>query len=118
MSRENLEKGISAFERGDYAQAMCHFLSLAESGDAKAQCYVATMYQGGLGVEANGPAAVAWYVKAAEQNIAREKLSGLAFHNLATIYVTGAPGLPPDQNVARQYYQRAVELGVDLNSKA
>jgi len=107
-----LANGKVAFERGEFGPALSYLLPLAEKGNAQAQCYVAAMFQSGLGVEIDGGLAVEWYLRAAEQGEKRDNISGVAFHNLATIFVTGLPGVIPDKDRAAKYRREAVLLGV------
>jgi TPR repeat protein len=83
----------------------------------QAQVYLASLYQGGLGVPVDGIKAVEWYGKAAAQQINENRISALANHNLGTIYNTGLPGVVPDSTLAKQYWRRAAELGSDLIPK-
>ena len=45
-----LDDGIAAYQRGDFAAALRLFQSLAEHGDASAQCNLGVMYEQGRGV--------------------------------------------------------------------
>lgn len=112
--KDKMESGLKAFNENRYAEAMKILLPLAESGNAQAQCYVATMFHSGLGVSPDGVAAVSWYKRAAEQEIKDENISAVAYNNLSTIYVTGMPGVTPNNDLARQYRQKAVELGFEM----
>ena len=47
---DSFEDGPSAYERGDYAQAMNLWRPLAEQGDAPAQFNLGVMYRHGQGV--------------------------------------------------------------------
>ena len=107
-------EGLNAFDNGDYIRALNLLVPLAEKGNAQAQCHIASMYHLGLGVEADGLKAVDWYLKAAEQKSTTENISGLAYHNLATLYVTGMPGIAADKELALLYRREAEILGVDL----
>jgi TPR repeat protein len=108
----NFEVGLAAIERGDYGIAFNTLLPLAEAGSAHAQLIVAGLYQNGMGIEPNGLCAVHWYLKAAEQNLIENDVSGLAFHNLYSIYAKGCPGVPPDKGIARAFQAKAKSLGV------
>jgi uncharacterized protein len=108
----NFEAGLAAIESGDYITAFHHLLPLAEAGDAHAQLIVAGLYQTGMGVTPDGLCAVHWYLKAAEQNLIQNDVSGLAFHNLSSIYANGCPGVPPDRGIAREFHRKAKSLGV------
>lgn len=109
-----LEEGIGAFDNGDYIFAFKLLLPLAEAGNAKAQCYLGGMYQGGLGVPADGAQAVRWYLEAARQEIDVEHISATAYSNLATIYTVGMFGIGADKQLARSYAQMAERLGFQM----
>lgn len=114
-----LEKGIRAFSKGNYTLALELLLPLAEAGNAKAQCYLGSMYQGGLGVPVDGQQAVKWFLRAAEQEVDAEHISATAYNNLATIYTTGVFGVNADTGLARGYAETAWRLGfrAGLNDK-
>ena len=63
----NLERGLQAYEAGDYETALNVFEALAEQGDAFAQHNLGVMYLQGTVVPQNNVEAVRWYRLAAEQ---------------------------------------------------
>lgn len=63
----DFNKGVHAYERGDYATALREMTPLAGQGDANAQHALGVMYDNGKGVEKNLTEAMKWYRKAAEQ---------------------------------------------------
>ena len=72
MSRSaDFQKGLSAYDKGDYATALRVFKPLAEQGDAGAQSLLGTMYEFGEGVPENIKTALKWYRLAADQGVAR-----------------------------------------------
>ncbi len=109
-----IEKGIKAFDAGNYSDAYFRLTPLAEIGDAQAQCYIASMYQLGLGIPVDGIKAVEWYAKAAKQEIKEGSISAIAYNNLATIYIAGMPDILPDHKLAKKYQQKARELGFEM----
>lgn len=109
-----LDDGLDAYQQGDYELALPLLLPVAEAGNAKAQCHIASMYEGGLGVPVDGQEAVKWYRRAAEHEDREGKISGIAYNNLATIFCTGMPGIPPDLALAKKYWRKAVELGFEM----
>ena len=60
---------VSAVERGDYAQALGLWRTLADAGDATAQYNIALFYQRGLGVARNEAEARRWFRAAAEHGL-------------------------------------------------
>ena len=57
------DKGLAAYEAGDYALAFEEFSELAEQGDVRAQYHLGLMYYFGDGVEQDYAAAVGWRIK-------------------------------------------------------
>ena len=74
------DKGVAAYERGDYATALKEFRVLAEQGDATAQFILGVMYHDGRGVTQDYKEAVKWHRKAADQG------NALAQFNLGVMY--------------------------------
>ena len=91
----DFQKGLDAYEKGDYATALREWQPLAEQGDATAQYNLGLMYFAGKGVLQDYKEAVKWYRLAAEQGDAD------AQSNLGVMYVTGE-GVP-------QAYDEAVK---------
>ena len=58
---DSFEDGLSAYERGDYPQAMNLWRPLAAQGDARAQFKLGVMYRHGEGVPKDVQEAVTWY---------------------------------------------------------
>lgn len=95
-----LEKGISAFESGDYVAAFLILLPLAEAGKAQAQSLIASMYMLGLGREIDLSEAIQWYLKAAKQG------HPVAQHNLGSLYLEQKKTVE-----ALEWYLKAAEQG-------
>ncbi|MEL0206452.1 MAG: tetratricopeptide repeat protein, partial [Alphaproteobacteria bacterium] len=79
----DFDKGVSAFQRGDYATALREWTPLAEQGHVEAQYILGVMYSIGQGVEQDYATAAEWYRRAAEQGLAD------AQHNLGVMYALG-----------------------------
>lgn len=105
---------INALDNKDYPLAFTLLTPLAEGGNTKAQCNLATLYHFGLGVKADGEKAVSLYREVAEKEIREEHLSGIAYNNLATIFNCGFPGIEPDPQKASEYRNRAKALGFEM----
>jgi TPR repeat protein len=114
LTSQPMQQALFEYEQENYTNALELLIPLAESGDPTAQCYLAAMYQFGLGVEIDCTEAIELYIKAAKQGIMDGYLSGLAYHNLETIYRVGAPGIPQDEERANQYALLAKEFGFDM----
>jgi TPR repeat protein len=98
---------MNAIERRDYAAAFSLLEPLAKSGNPKAQCNLATLYDCGWGVERNVEKAVELYCRVAEQKIYEEHLSGIAYNNLASIYWA-------DTERASEYRRLARAMGFEM----
>ena len=66
----NFNKGIAAYERGDYATALSLFRLAADQGLANAQYNLGVMYERGEGVPQDYKEAVRLYRLAADQGLA------------------------------------------------
>ena len=100
----DLQAGLDAYDRKDYATAYREFLPLAEQGNAKAQYYLGRMYYVPEGVSRNITESIRWYRLAAEQDYARAQFT-LGFR-----YSTGE-GVPQDYAEAIRWYRLAAEQG-------
>jgi len=58
---QDLNKGLKAYNAGDYATALKEWKPLAEEGNARAQHNLGVMYQLGRGVLQNNVTAHMWY---------------------------------------------------------
>ena len=100
----DFDKGLTAYQSGDYATALREWKPLAEQGDAVAQNNLGVMYENGQGVSENDKTAVKWYRLAAEQEFAN------AQYNLGVMYDEGR-GVPENDKTAVKWYRLAAEQG-------
>jgi TPR repeat protein len=107
-------KAMEELQKGNHALALALLVPLADAGNPKAQCNLATLYHLGLGVRVDGKKAVELYQKVAEQGVRERCLSGVAYNNLATIYFTGLPGVDPNPEKGKECLARARELGFEM----
>ncbi|SRR6266436_2113172 len=107
----DMEEVIDAIKNKNYSAALVLLAPLVEAGNPVAISNLATLYQCGLGVDANGEKAVELFLRVARQNVHEECVSGTAYHNLATIYTAGAPGVERDLVKAEEYEKLAEALG-------
>ena len=63
----DFQKGVTAYESGDYATVLREWTPLAEQGNAVAQYNLGVMYDNGRGVPQDDKTAVKWYTLSAEQ---------------------------------------------------
>src|SRR5262249_31377002 len=66
----DFQKGLDAWNAGDYKSAFDEFKQAADKGDARAQFYLGEAFNKGRGVVQDYAEAVTWYSRAAEQNSA------------------------------------------------
>lgn len=102
---ELYNRGVDAYERGDFVTAVKYYTVAAEFGHRGAQCNLGYCYQHGKGCEINPRYAVHYYEKAAAQE------SGVAEFNLAACYLRGEGGLPYSYARARELLTRALRHG-------
>lgn len=102
---ELYNRGVTAYEKGDYRSAVRFYTIAAEFGHRGAQCNLGYCYQHGLGCEKNDRFAVHYYRKAAEQE------SAVAEFNLASCYLRGEGGLTYDYAAAGELLRRALSHG-------
>ena len=100
----DFDKGMTAYNRGDYAAALAEWRPLAEQGDAFAQYSLGVMYDKGWGVPQDYTEAARWYRMAAEQGDAS------AQNNLGLMYAKGE-GVPMDGAVAYMWFNIAATAG-------
>ncbi len=89
-ARAEFQKGLDAWNGGDYKTAFEEFKQAAEQGDARAQFYLGEAYNRGRGVLQDYADALTWYRKAAEQNNAD------AQETLCSMYFFGQGIVPQD----------------------
>ena len=100
----DFQKGVAAYDSGDFATALREWRPLAEKGDADAQFNLGVMYSKGQGVPQDYKTAVKWYTLAAEQGVASAQT------NLGHIYDKGQ-GVPQDYKTALKWFTLAAEQG-------
>ena len=103
----DFDKGMKAYESGDYKTAVREFKPLAKKGDAIAQYKLGLMYRDGKGVSKDYKIAVKWFRLGAEQGYAKSELS------LGWMYANGY-GVPKDDKTAIKWYTLAAEQGYDI----
>lgn len=100
----DFEKGLVAYNSGDYEAAFKEWQPLAEQGNADAQFNLAIMYDNGWGVARDHRHAANWYLRAAQQGYVQAQL------NLGVAYALGE-GVPQDDHEAVKWYRKAAEQG-------
>ncbi len=98
------DSGMLALADGDYAEAYCHWLPLAEQGYAEAQYHIGWLYANGNGLAVDIEQALTWWMRAAGQGHADAQFAvGLA-------HTTGE-GLKKDLHEAVKWYLTAAHQG-------
>ena len=105
VTAQDFDKGVAAYNAGDFVMALKEFKPLAEDGDSAAQYNLGVMYTNGQGVPQDYKEAVKWYTLAAEQGTAEAQT------NLGNIYFDGR-GVPQDYKEAAKWYTLAAEQGI------
>lgn len=101
---QDFDKGLVAYQRGDYATAIQEWRPLAEQGSPAAQYRLGVMYANGVLVERNYKTAREWYQKAARQGDAR------AAYELGLMYEIGR-GVVEDRHQAAYWYEQGALRG-------
>ena len=104
VTAQDLNKGLEAYDAGDYATALQELEPLAKQGNAIAQRKLGNMYKYGDGVLKDATEAVKWYRLSAEQG------NVLAQYFLGFMYDTGK-GILQDDAEAVKGYQLSAEQG-------
>ena len=107
---QDYDKGMAAYNAGDFQAALKEWMPLAESGDANAQDNIGIMYAEGKGVIQNYVDAVNWYRLSAYQG------NSIAQNNLGGMYDEGN-GVIQSNVMAHMWYNIASANGMIFASK-
>ena len=81
-ARADMQAGIAAWDRGDFAGAVREWRPLAEKGDADAEFNLGQAYKQGKGVPEDPRTALGWYQRAAQQGHPQAQVNvGLLLYN-------------------------------------
>jgi TPR repeat protein len=97
--------GLAAFHENLHADAARQWQRAAELGDGEAARNLGHLYRQGLGVEADGHIAAAWYQVAADAGVIS------ADYNLGMLYLRGGTGLPSDSVEGLARLRKAAAAG-------
>ena len=103
-----LEDGMTAYQKGDYAEALRLWRPLANQGNAAAQAGLGVMYTYGRGVPQNDAQAVAWLRKSAAQGNSEGEA------RLGVMYFNGQ-GVSQDYAQAHMWLRKGAEQGNSLS---
>ncbi len=101
----DLEKGLAAYDVGDYETSLSECQPLADEGNATAQFCVGRLYANGFGVAMNDALALQWYGLAAEQGYSEAQF------NLGLMHANGW-GVEMNDQEAAKWYRLAAEQGL------
>jgi len=104
------DKGLAAYESGDFATALREWTPLAEQGNISAQRGLGSMYYNGKGVSPNYKTAAKWYTRAAEQGDASSQTT------LGVLYAKGL-GVIKDNVYAHMWGHIAAANGDKIGDK-
>ncbi len=107
LENQTLNRGLNAFANRNYATAYQILLPLAKRGDSRAQAFVGTMLNDGLGVEKNQGLARQWYERA------RFRGDFLAINNLGVLYRDGSRDIPRNYVKAIELFKEGAMMGDD-----
>lgn len=98
------ERAREAMRAGNYAEAYCIWLPLANKGDPDAQFALGWMYHNGYGLAIDDHRAIDWWDRAAQANHTEAMMA------LAQIYRLGGKNVKKNAERAVKYFLRAAEL--------
>jgi uncharacterized protein len=101
---QDINAGMEAYERGDYAAALREWRSVAEDGDEIAQYNLGVLYANGQGVEQDNIEAFKWWRRSAQQGFVE------ATFNLGHMYAHGV-GVHQDHSQAVRWWRTAANQG-------
>ncbi|WP_257935532.1 Sel1 domain-containing protein [Campylobacter lari] len=106
-SQEDLvEKGIKAYENGDYVKAEKYLRKACDLNSGNGCTNLGFMYANGQGVKKDNLKAVEFHQKACDLN------NGSSCNNLGIMYVNGS-GVRKDLSKALEYFGKACDLKSD-----
>lgn len=100
----DLDKGMEAYNVGDYETSLAECQPLADEGVAAAQFCIGRLYANGFGVPMDDAQALHWYGLAADQGYAE------AQYNLGVMHANGW-GVEMNDDTAAVFYRGAAEQG-------
>ena len=101
---DDFQRGLAAYDRGDYTAARAFWQPLADNYDLAALRNIGHLYRLGQGVARDGAKAARYYTRAAELGLAPAQF------NLAVMLHDG-DGIQADKRAARHWAQRAADAG-------
>ena len=106
---QDLDAGLKAYDKGDYAAAMKDWRPLADNGNARAQFLLGLLYYDGKSVPQDYAEALKWFEQSGDRGYVR------AQRNLAEMYATGQ-GVKRDYIQAYKWFNICAAAGNDVCS--
>lgn len=103
-SAQDYDRGVEAYNNGDFQIALQAWLPLAEQGDARSQFNIGWMYDNAIGVRHSDIESVKWYRLAAEQGYALAQ-------NYLGFRLKSSAEMDRDDTEAARWFKRAAEQG-------
>ncbi|QKI89985.1 tetratricopeptide repeat protein [Thiomicrorhabdus xiamenensis] len=104
QGKSDFDKGVEAYERKDYSEAVRLFKKSAEQGDASSSYNLGVMYRNAEGIPQDLQESAYWYQKAAELGHVK------AQYRLGMLYKNGE-GIAKDSAQSAVWLQKAAEKG-------
>ena len=101
---DDFQRGLAAYDRGDYTAARAFWQPLADNYDLAALRNIGHLYRLGQGVARDGAKSARYYTRAAGLGFAPAQF------NLAVMLYYG-DGIQADRRAARHWAQRAADAG-------
>ena len=101
----DFQKGLAAYNKGEFVVAFNEFTLLAKQEHPSAIHYIGMMYRNGRGVKQNIETAIKWFTKGSE--LGNRESS----YNMAIAYDQGMGNIIKNEKIAFKYYKLAAERG-------
>jgi hypothetical protein len=102
----DLNTGLDAYKRGDFATALREWIPIAEQGNASVQSNLGFMYENGQGVSKNRKTVVKWYLLSAKQGhtfIYAQRYKRWCASRLIRVPISRCPKVVLASSTARYY---------------
>jgi hypothetical protein len=100
-----LQAGKEFLDQEDYEAAFRTLIPCAEAGIVEAEAEVGLLYMLGLGTHRDLRKAVIFLKRAVDNG------SGVAAHNLGTLYITCEPEMPLNPEESQRWFSIAADMG-------
>jgi hypothetical protein len=103
--QEFFQRGYSAAQLHNYAEARKLYLLGADKGSADCMYWLGLFYAEGLGVQPDYSLAQTWYQRSADHGYKE------ALYSIGLLYLQGGPGIKRDCHAARRWFEMAAARG-------